>query len=288
MSGLLEKIKYVQVNSALARRLLALYYKEGRFYRILLGPLRGHRLYYDRSINFHAVLGLWDLEGFETLYKVLVKGKLLKKDMVIADVGGNIGIVSLWLSELMKGKGKIYAFEPMPQTMDLLKKNIFINRVTNIEPVELVCADSVGELEFFVGHHHHTSSLLESWASGESHKAEKITVKSTTLDVFFLGEGRRGPDLIKMDIEGGGIYALKGCDSCMEKYHPLVWIESHTPEEDRAISNLVMNHGYSAYRQNTKAWVTDPSSVHPNPAGIWGTMLLCPPELVAQVKSVLD
>jgi len=286
MTSVLQKLKYGQFNSSLARSLLRLYFRDGKDYRVLFGPLKGYRLYYDSSINFHAALGIWDLEGLEILEKFFKGTGILNGEPCLADVGANIGFISLWYAKLMGGRGKVYAFEPAPGTLSILKKNLELNHSTNIEPVAKACSNNENDIEFFLAPHHHCSSLVESWASTKEQKAEKIVVKATTLDKFFLNEGR-WPDFIKMDIEGGGVYALKGCDLCVEKARPYFWIESHTPEEDRAISDLIVRHNYQAYRVQTRTWAKNLKNTHPDPDGVWGTLLLCPSEKAEQLKTVL-
>ncbi|MDB9489685.1 hypothetical protein PN478_03980 [Dolichospermum circinale CS-534/05] len=53
-------------------------------------------------------------------------------------------------------------------------------------------------------------------------------------------------------------------------------VESHIPDEDKAISDLVVRHNYQAYRLNNRKWVTEIHDTFPNPEGIWGTLLLVP------------
>jgi len=81
-----------------------------------------------------------------------------------------------------------------------------------------------------------------------------------------------------MDIEGGGVLALKGCELCCRRARPFFLIASHTPDEDRAIAELLVKHSYHAYRVDTDGWVRFRDRVHPNPDGVWGTMFLCPTE----------
>jgi FkbM family methyltransferase len=166
---------------------------------------------------------------------------------------------------------------------------LLINQVTNVETVELACGDHEGEIEFFVANDHHCSSLIESWPISPDVPSRKVIVRTTTLDAFFDDSSRQGPDFIKMDIEGGAVFALKGCDRCTEKFRPLFWIESHTPTEDKAIGEFTLRHGYSAYayRLQHRGWVKNLNSTYPDPEGVWGTLLLCPPELSEKMKDAL-
>lgn len=264
-------------------------YTEGKVYKIPFGPLRGFKLRYHQQINFHALLGLWEPENFRFLTELLVSGGLLRQNSVVCDVGANIGMFSLWLSRQCSPTGKVYAFEAAPDTFEMLQDTISLNRSANVELVRAACTDKSGAVEFFIGFHHHVSSLNADWATGEqSMAAQRVLVDGITLDEFFYGATPRpAPAFIKMDIEGGGEYALKDCEHCVQKGRPLFLVESHTPTEDRAISDLITRHEYKAFRLNNHKWVATPTAVHPDPDGVWGTLFLCPSERYQSAMKLL-
>ena len=118
--------------------------------------------------------------------------------------------------------------------------------------------------------------------------AEKIAVPTVTLDDFIYGAAaHRPPDFIKMDIEGGGTFALPGCAHCLQEQRPLLLIESHTPGEDRAISQVLLTFNYQAFRLNDWRWVLQRAETHPHPQGVWGTLLVCPIERRDAVAEVI-
>ena len=245
-------------------------------------------LLWHRSINFHAVLGLWDTEVFDLLGRVFVKTGLLSKDSIIADVGSNIGYYALWFGRIATS-GRVYAFEPNPDALAILQSNLDLNNAGNVEAVDYACGDRVGEVEFFLAEHHHCSSLDPVWARGGKRECGRITAPITTLDEFFGLDGHHGiPAFIKIDIEGGGTAALPGCRKLFREHRPFVLIESHTPAEDRAISDVLCAFDYCAWRLNDHSWVGNPGETHPDPAGVWGTMLLFPAEHAARISSLLD
>jgi FkbM family methyltransferase len=278
-TSLLSKLRYGEMNSSAARRLLSLYYREGRSYRVPLGPLRGLRLHYDSSVNFHVMLGLWELKSYALLSRLIRKADVLGPGSVVADVGANLGYFSLWMARKLEGSSRIFAFEPSPSVLGLLEKNLLLNSNESIEVARQACSDRVGKVQFFIGNHHHQSSLDAGWASEGKYDSRSVTVETTTLDAFFdATTGRPPPDLIKIDIEGGGVLAFKGMDCCLRRKRALLWIESHTPAEDRAISDLVLRHDYGAFRLQDRKEIAKPDAVHPDPQGIWGTLLLYPKE----------
>jgi FkbM family methyltransferase len=282
----IRDLRYLRFNSTLARRILGFVYTPDEPHRVLFGPLRGLRLHYDRSINFHAILGLWDTETFGVLNKVFIRSGLLPRDCAIADVGSNIGYYSLWFSQVALRSGRVYAFEPNPSVLYVLERNLSLNKAYNVEVVPSACGDHVGSIDFFVATHHHRSSLNADWAGEDS---SKITAQMTTLDTFFAPEsGRHPPAFIKVDIEGGGTFALPGCQRTFIDARPFVLIESHTPAEDRAISDVLCKFGYHAYRLSDRMWVQKPSAIYPDKEGVWGTLLLIPAEHHSRVHSYLD
>src|SRR6266700_1095554 len=236
----IQKLARLEFNSRFIQYILGNIYAERKFYKIFFGKLKGLKLYYQRDINYHAILGLWERDSIQALTKLFNKFKLDEKEIVVADVGANIGYYSLFFSRYLHHDTKIYAFEPSVSIYDVLRKNIVANDIYNVKTLEMACAEKVGDIEFYVAQHHHQSSILAKWADNEN-VGQKMKVRSTTLyDFFFKDKNNALPDLIKMDIEGGAVYALQGCQRCITEKRPFILIESHTPDEDRAISNVLV------------------------------------------------
>src|SRR6516225_2364347 len=283
---LFRDIRYFRFNSALARRMLRFYYRPGNASTIWFGPLRAMKLQYDYHINLRAVLGLWDTETFKLLTRVFVKSGLLPKDAIIADVGANIGYYTLWFSKVAANGGKVFSFEPNAAVLPILRTNLDLNHVDNAMVVEAACGDSIGKTDFYVAGHHHSSSLHADWANSDG-QAQKTVVAVTTLDAFFKYETCHPPAFIKIDIEGGGTHALPGARRLFAESRPFCLIESHTPEEDQAISNLLKSFDYRGYRLNDHRWVLNPENTHPDPHGVWGTLVLTPAEYHSVVSELL-
>lgn len=268
----------LRFNSPFLRKVLAFRYKEDRFYKVPFGIIKGSQLYYRKDINFHAIAGLWEKDSLSLLRDMITRFGLDRKGITIADVGANIGYYSIFFSKYMDPSAEIFAFEPSPSIIPVLRKNIEANQIKNVTILEMACSDHTGEDDFFIGEHHHQSSLDADYA-GNSLSGTKTVVSVVTLDHFFEQyEQGKYPDLIKMDIEGGGKYALKGCNNCITAKRPLILMESHTPEEDNAICNLLANYKYDAFRVNTGQWVKNKENNYHDPEGVWGTMLLIPQE----------
>jgi FkbM family methyltransferase len=218
-------------------------------------------------------VGYRDIWGSE---QSIIRSGLLPEDCAVADVGSNIAYYALWFSRVVLRNGRVYAFEPNPGVLSVLERNLALNDANNVEVIPSACGDRVGSIDFFVATHHHRSSLNADWAGENS---SRITAPMTTLDTFFAPEsGRYPPAFIKVDIEGGGIFALPGCQRIFSEVRPFVLIESHTPAEDKAISDVLCKFHYRGYRLSDRAWVKKPDKVHPDREGVWGALLRIPVE----------
>lgn len=70
-----------------------------------------------------------------------IMSSYIKKDAVILDIGANIGNHSVYWATHNRAK-KVYAFEPVRRTFEILQKNIQINRLeTKIQPFNIGLSD---------------------------------------------------------------------------------------------------------------------------------------------------
>jgi FkbM family methyltransferase len=281
----IKRLFTLEFGIPVVRKLLKRVYRQGKYYRVRLGKLRGLKSYYRDDINIHTLIGLWETENINALDRAARKLGLLKKDIVIADVGANMGYYSMYFAKYYSAQSRIYAFEPSVSILDVLKKNIDVNHFENVVIVEAACSENTGTVEFYIGHNHHSSSMIDTWGDNLASGTRTI-VNSVSLDDYFehVNEGNY-PDLIKMDIEGAGVYALKGCKRCVEMKRPLFLMESHTGAEDYAVGDLLRSNNYEALRIDNNKWIIHKDRNYEDADGVWGKMLLIPAEKVQAFKN---
>jgi len=284
----LNDLRYARFNSAVARRILGLIYRENQVYPILWGATRGMKMRFHPTMTYHAIVGLYEKESTEAITAIIkaLRGIYPHTPLAVADVGANLGVYTLLLAKLVRSTEHVYAFEPSPDVAGKLRDNVDLNHLEYVTVVEKAVSDQQGTLTFYLGHDHHTGSLLAERASEEAHAHRSVTVQSTTLDNYFATSGLPYPQFIKMDIEGGAVFALKGCDEMVAKSRPVFYIESHSPEEDLAIGTFAHHHQYEVYRLSGHCWVTDLTKTHPHPDGLWGNLLLFPTEQSAVFHTI--
>ena len=110
-------------------------------------------------------LGLGTTGWRELDHRYLIQ-RLLKPNMVVCDVGANIGYYVAMYGTLMKDSGFIYAVEPDPRNIARLRKNIELNGLTPRVQVDAIAlSDHDGELPFHLADSPNLSGLQTSTLS---------------------------------------------------------------------------------------------------------------------------
>jgi len=132
---------------------------------------------------------------------------IVKPDMIVFDIGANIGWYSCLIHRLTEGRGRIIAVEPMPRALRLLRGSAVSRANIRILP----CA--IGEASGY-GHLCEAGSLDLSRVSYSS----VGDVEVVTIDDLAARFGQ--PDFIKLDVEGAELAAFRGAVKTLSGAHP--------------------------------------------------------------------
>jgi FkbM family methyltransferase len=124
---------------------------------------------------------------------------------VVVDAGANVGIYSEFLSKCVGLTGVVHSFEPDPDNFTRLYAALC--NVPNVRLNQLAVSDKTGESLLYISKELNVDHRAYP-TEGETRKA--ISIQSTTLDNYFP-PGER-VDLIKMDIQGYELHALRGAE----------------------------------------------------------------------------
>lgn len=206
---------------------------------VAAGELAGSPIYLDLQAEKDYWLGTYEPE-LQTAIREFVK-----PGMVVYDVGANIGYITLLLSDAVGVNGQVFAFEALPNNMKRLQENIAVNNYDNrVTMISAAVADRSGKKRFLVGPSGGMGKLEGSAGRGGVDYPEFIEVPSICLDDFVFAENHSFPDVIKIDIEGGEVLALKGMQRMLAHTQPLILIELHGPEAARITWDTLSSSGY--------------------------------------------
>ena len=170
-------------------------------------------------------------------------------DSVVLDVGANIGAFAVPLARRAR---KVIAIEPSPQVLPFLKRNVELNRLTNVEIVE--CAASKpgdSEVEFYIP----PSDHFGMGSSAPQFHVKPITVQAKSIDQMLAERRVSRVDVIKVDVEGYEAHAFLGAKELLTSpAAPLAVFESAGWPEERAFpgrggwaQEILMDAGYKLW-----------------------------------------
>lgn len=93
---------------------------------------------------------------------------------VVVDIGAHKGYFSIYAA-CKAHKGKVYAFEPFKENFDILKKNIYLNSITNTFSQNLGISGKRGTRKLFVNPFSMAGvSFIPEWFSSMQDEAQRV------------------------------------------------------------------------------------------------------------------
>ena len=140
----------------------------------------------------------------------IIKNNVKDGDNVI-DLGANIGYFTLILAKLVGPTGKVFAFEPDPRNLALLKKNVEYNNYKNVIIVPKAVSNVNDKCTLYTGQKTFGQNKIYKPKKTKTQKFIPIDSETVRLDDFFKTNGLLDKiSFIKMDVEGAEFLALSG------------------------------------------------------------------------------
>ncbi|HMH03766.1 MAG TPA: FkbM family methyltransferase, partial [Candidatus Udaeobacter sp.] len=136
--------------------------------------------------------------------------KIAFQGAVVADVGANIGIYSQFLSRCVRPTGLVHSFEPSPDNFKRL--SAATHDLSNVRLTQAAVGERSGECKLYVSDKLNVDHRAYK-ADGDSRRA--VPTDMVALDDYFK-PGQR-VDLIKMDIQGYELHALRGAQRVLQE-----------------------------------------------------------------------
>ncbi len=179
-----------------------------------------------------------DLWMLSPLGEIKIRNYFKLNSGTFLDVGANVGKYSVILGNQLKENGKVFAFEPEPSNLKALKKNLELNKLTNVIIIPFACSDKKDKLKLY---------LNEKNSGGHSliKKQKKfIEVEVDTLDNIIKKYKIKKVHLIKIDVEGAEADVLKGAKIILERDHPRIIFEAWDKEHFEIIKKVLTPFKY--------------------------------------------
>lgn len=175
----------------------------------------------------------------------------VKKGFTVVDAGAWLGDFSAYAAK--KG-AHVYAFEPSPANIALLKKTIEYNKDAE---------GSITIVPFGLGEEEGSVSFFENDSDGNTggnsfnieHGDGNTTLEITTLDTWVKKNNIQKIDFIKSDIEGYERRMLSGATNVLQEHQPILSICTyHLPDDREVIRSIILeaNPNYTIIQRKMK------------------------------------
>jgi FkbM family methyltransferase len=150
--------------------------------------------------------------------------RILGTGQTFLDIGAYHGIYSVVAGERVGRGGRVIAFEPSPRERHRLGLHLRWNRIrwAKIEPYAVGSQASLASF-FQVVAGDPTRNGLKPPATDDS--VAKITVNTVSLDQYMKETGLSRVDVMKLDVEGGEMEALRGAEKLFHTFRPVLICE---------------------------------------------------------------
>lgn len=174
--------------------------------------------------------------------------RLVQPGMIVADVGANIGLLTLVMAWAAGPGGQVIAFEPEAVPRSNLEKMKHLNGLSWVEVRDQAVGEKPGQLTFHVSDIIGHSSL---YALPETEGSREIQVEVVRLDD--VAPAKR-MDVVKIDVEGAELDVLAGMGGVIAKNPDLAIVAEFGPEHLKRVGQTpaqwfkaFTDHGFKAY-----------------------------------------
>ncbi len=211
----------------------------GRFFRALPAPiLRGP----NAGRWWSIATGTRYFRGKFVPGKAAALPLLLQPGETVWDIGAHRGYTVLLESRLVGPQGRVFAFEPNPDSRDFLERHVRWNRSANVTVFPWAIGGGAGELSFGwepAG----SRSTLACHLGGQG---LRVTVKG--IDQLIAAGTVPAPTFIKIDIEGAELDALQGAANLLAHERRLaIALATHSRTLHDQCSTLLRTMGFAVF-----------------------------------------
>jgi FkbM family methyltransferase len=180
---------------------------------MLMAESDGFRFWFrtaDREMGVAMGLGL-----YEPTSVALVK-RLVRPGMRCLDIGAQTGFYTCLMASRTGSEGSVTAIEPMPQSFELLTRNVHENGYQDrVKLHPIGASDADGSLT--------VSAVSNMFVVAQVDGAQRVEIPSRRLQSLLAGP----LDVVKIDIEGHEPAALRGMQDLLREFHPVIVTEAN-------------------------------------------------------------
>jgi FkbM family methyltransferase len=168
-----------------------------------------------------------------------------KKGDIVIDIGAHIGRYTITSSKRVGNTGKVVAIEADPDNFRILKRNIALNNLTNVLPLNYAVFSTRTRMKLY---EQSASAKYNSLMLARAAKSRNyVEVNADTLDSILMQNGINQVNWIKIDVEGAELEVLKGSAKTLSGENIFLFVEIHNINDPRHYDNVINFLKYHNY-----------------------------------------
>lgn len=219
---------------------------------VLQGELRGMKWIAGSSLH-----GCWLGTADSANQRIL--REFIRPGSVFYDLGANVGYYTLLASRLVAGSGRVFAFEPLPRNLEILRRHVGLNHrsggrcTANVTIIDAAVSDAAGTATFMPDVSPDRAHLVGTGDRNvdRSREAEKvregIEVRLVSIDDLTSAatDPLPAPNMMKIDVEGAEAMVFKGAARTIDASRPVILLATHGPDVHAECCEFLRKRGYT-------------------------------------------
>jgi FkbM family methyltransferase len=154
----------------------------------------------DQLIGWVRSQGVWEADVMKLLARTLRPGD------TFVDVGAHVGFHSVLAGQLVGPAGTVFAVEPAPWALELLRANVWRHGL-DVKVLPFAASDAAGTVRLALEEAHRSGAHL-------TESQEAVEVQAAPLDELLPDVA---VDVLKVDVEGAEPLVLRGARALIER-----------------------------------------------------------------------
>jgi len=152
--------------------------------------------------------------------------QMCRPGMTMIDVGANVGLYTAIAGLGLGESGRVFAFEPEPESFECLQKTVNENGLTNVTVVQAAAAAENSKTKLY------TSSLNrgDHRMYRNEHSDGSVEIDTLKLDDYLENKLVKGVDVIKIDVQGFEGHVIAGLEGTICRSPSLAMLMEFWPK----------------------------------------------------------
>lgn len=207
----------------------------------------GKKVFLDLDDYFEGTV-LWSFYEISCMH--IINSLLTEGDHFI-DIGANKGFISLQALSKIGSNGHLFCFEPNPELVRHIKKNIEINSFNNFTIINRPLSNIEEQVKFAIGKQHAFSKIASSNDLKKIEVENYLNLETLTFDKYIHDsvENIKKISLLKIDAEGYDLKIIFGMKKFLSNIKPTIVFEYSDDQSTHLdeFNEIITSFNYEIY-----------------------------------------